>query len=182
MKYIRKTVITLIVTLMLGIPVLTSVAFAQGILPSGAPPGGEGDLPTCEYLFTKVNGTRPIDDLPEMKKAFESKEGFDDYLVAASLGDKQGVLRWILGCAVKYGKIRLYMIPFFITFIVQFLLSVAGLIAVLFMVVGGYHYVIGGITEEKENGKKTIMHALMGLIIALSAWIVVNFIQVAFTS
>lgn len=152
----------------------------QEILPSGKPPSE--DLPTCEYLFTKVGGERPIDRLPELKQAFETQEGFNSYIAAASLGDKQGVLRWILGCAIESGKIRLYMVPFYITFIIQFLLTVAGLIAVLFVVIGGYHYVVGGLTEDKEKGKKTIFNALIGLIVALSAWIIVNFIQVALTS
>lgn len=92
------------------------------------------------------------------------------------------MLSGVLGCAIKTGKIKLYMMPFFVTYLIQFLLGIAGLIAVLFMVIGGYKYAVGGITEDKESGKKTILHALLGLIVALSAWIVVNFIQVALTS
>lgn len=88
----------------------------------------------------------------------------------------------ILGCAVKTGRIRLYMMPFFVTYLIEFLLGAAGLVAVLFMVLGGYKYVVGGLTEDKESGKKTILHALTGFVVALSAWIVVNFIQAAITS
>lgn len=111
-----------------------------------------------------------------MKNALGSEGGFDEAVKA------EGALSGILGCAVKTGKIRLYMVPFFITYLIQFLLSIAGLVAVLFMVIGGYKYVVGGLTEDKESGKKTILHALVGFIVALSAWIVVNFIQVALTS
>jgi hypothetical protein len=88
----------------------------------------------------------------------------------------------VLGCAIKTGYVRLYMIPYFVTYIIQYLLGIAGLIAVLFMVYGGFTYVTGGISEDKETGKKVIMHALIGLIISLSAWIIVNFVQVALTS
>jgi hypothetical protein len=39
----------------------------------------------------------------------------------------------------------------------------------------------GGITDDKEKGKKTITYALIGLSITLLAWILVNIIQVAIT-
>lgn len=113
----------------------------------------------------------------EWKDAFIGKEG----LVDAIQGDRS-ILSAILGCAIKTGRIRLYMMPFFITYLIQFLLSLAGLIAVLFVVYGGFKYTIGGITEDKESGKKVIKNALMGLIIALSSWMVINFIQIALTS
>lgn len=88
----------------------------------------------------------------------------------------------VLGCAIKTGRVKLYMVPYFVTYIIQYLLGIAGLIAVLFMVYGGFKYVTGGISEDKETGKKVILHALVGLVIALSAWIIVNFVQVALTS
>lgn len=110
-----------------------------------------------------------------MKKAFTSEAEFKTAIKTLSLGE-------VLGCGVKTGRLRLYMVPFFITYLIQFLLSLAGLVAVLFMVIGGYKYVVGGVTEDKESGKKTILHAIVGFIVALSAWIVVNFIQVALTT
>ena len=74
------------------------------------------------------------------------------------------------------------MMPFFVTYLIQFLLQIAGLIAVLFIVFGGFKYVTGGLIEDKESGKKAVIHAIIGLLVALSAWIVVNFIQMALTS
>lgn len=115
--------------------------------------------------------------LPEIVQKLKDKETFVTYVS----GNRTNLSK-ALGCAIKTGKIGLFMVPYFITFIIQFLLMIAGLIAVLFMVIGGYHYVIGGLTEDKEKGKKTILHALTGLIVALSAWMVINFIQVALTS
>lgn len=134
---------------------------AQGILPK-APP---------ECVIKKNEA------LPEIVQKLKDKETFVNYV----RGNRKQ-LSEALGCAIKTGKIGLFMVPYFITFIIQFLLMIAGLIAVLFMVIGGYHYVVGGLTEDKEKGKKTILHALVGLIVALSAWMVINFIQVALTS
>lgn len=87
----------------------------------------------------------------------------------------------ILGCALKTGQIRLWMAPFYITSLIQFLIGLAGLVAVIFIIVGGYKYVIGGLTDDKESGKKTIKFAIIGLVVSLLAWIIVNIIQVQIT-
>lgn len=80
----------------------------------------------------------------------------------------------ILGCGINTGRISFAMLPFYITYITNFLLGLSGLICVLFIVIGGYRYVIGGLTEEKEKGKNTIKHALMGLGVALLSWTIVT--------
>lgn len=115
------------------------------------------------------------------ENALRDENSFRAYLIRNS-NNLSAARDKALGCAIKFGHVRLFMLPFMITYLVQFLLSIAGIIAVFFMVLGGYHYVVGGITEEKEKGKKTILYALMGLVIALSAWMLVNFLQVALTS
>jgi len=79
-----------------------------------------------------------------------------------------------LGCAIQTGRITFSMIPFFISYVINFLLGLTGIICVLFIVIGGYRYVIGGLTDEKEKGKQTIMHALMGMGVALLAWTIVT--------
>lgn len=87
----------------------------------------------------------------------------------------------VLGCAVKTGRVHLWMLPFFITSLIRFLVSIAGLICVLFIVIGGYKYTMGGLTDDKESGKKTIRYAITGLIVVLLSWIVINVIQVQLT-
>ena len=52
------------------------------------------------------------------------------------------------------------MMPFFVTYLIQFLLQIAGLIAVLFIVFGGFKYVTGGLIEDKESGKKLLFTRL----------------------
>lgn len=103
----------------------------------------------------------------------------NDYNAAADqkafLSVEGGVTRNdLLGCGIKTGEIGLDMIPFYISYVANFLLGLSGLICVLFIVIGGYHYVIGGLTEEKEKGKNTIKHALMGLGISLLSWTIVT--------
>jgi hypothetical protein len=51
-----------------------------------------------------------------------------------------------------------------------YLKSIAGVIAVIFIVIGGIMYMIsGGSTEMMERGKKTIIYAMAGLAIVIGA-------------
>jgi hypothetical protein len=88
----------------------------------------------------------------------------------------------ILGCAVNTGRISLSMIPFFITYFANFLLSLVGLVAMLFVVLGGYWYVFGGLTDQKEKGKKFIANALKGMVVAILAWVIVSVVVNVVTS
>jgi VIT1/CCC1 family predicted Fe2+/Mn2+ transporter len=88
----------------------------------------------------------------------------------------------LLGCAIKTGRISLAMVPYFITYFANYLLSIVAIVCVLFIVLGGYFYIYGGIVEKKDKGKAFITHALMGLGISTLAWIIVNSVMAIFTS
>ncbi|MBP9718770.1 hypothetical protein KBD59_05770 [Candidatus Gracilibacteria bacterium] len=128
----------------------------------------------CERTLANTNKKVIVDVL---KGPLANESSFKTYIK-----EGQENIDNVLGCAIKTGRIHLYMMPYFIMNLVEFLLQIAGLIAVLFVVFGGYKYAVGGIGEDKESGKKTIMYALMGLVVALSSWIVVNLVQLALTS
>ena len=83
----------------------------------------------------------------------------------------------LLACAIKTGRITFQMAPYFITYVSDFVLSLIGLVSVLFIVLGGYYYIYGGLTDQKEKGKKTIQHALMGMSLAILAWVIVGAIM-----
>ncbi len=81
-----------------------------------------------------------------------------------------------LACGIVTGNISLLMIPYFIKYFANFLLSLVGVIAMLFVVLGGYWYVFGGLLEQKEKGKKYIANALKGMVIAILSWVIVTVI------
>ncbi|MBI2463444.1 hypothetical protein HYV57_00635 [Candidatus Peregrinibacteria bacterium] len=87
-----------------------------------------------------------------------------------------------LACAVITGRVHLYMIPYFIIYFIEILVTFAGTLCILFIVFGGLQYALGGISDTKEKGKKTVMNAIIGLIVTTMAWIIINIIQVAVTS
>jgi len=82
----------------------------------------------------------------------------------------------------RSGNFELYDLPEYVIYLIEFLIYIASGIAVFFVVIGGYKYMIGGATDDKEAGKKTIGYALGGFAISVLAWTIVNFVQVWLTS
>ena len=80
----------------------------------------------------------------------------------------------VLGCGIKTGRMKLWMIPYYIKSLVRFALSIAGLVAVGAMVIGGYFYMFGTLMDDKERGKRSIIYGLAGFVVVLLAWAIVN--------
>ena len=55
--------------------------------------------------------------------------------------------------------------------------GVVGVIAVIMMIIGGFYYMTSqGSPERVQKGKNTILYGIVGLIIVLSAFAIVNFV------
>lgn len=80
-----------------------------------------------------------------------------------------------LASMIKSGKIGLRNIPCFIKFFTETLIGLAGSLSVVFVMIGGYKYVILG-DEKKDEAKKTITYALIGLAVSLLAWVIVDLV------
>lgn len=80
-----------------------------------------------------------------------------------------------LATMIQTGNIHLSNLPCFVKFFTQTLIGIAGSLAVIFVMIGGYRYVIGG-EENKDKAKKTITYALIGLAVSLSAWIIIDLV------
>ena len=66
--------------------------------------------------------------------------------------------------------------------IINILLSIAGLLAVIFLIVGGFRYITAGGNEETaEAAKKTITNAIIGIVIVILAFVIVRVISNALT-
>jgi amino acid transporter len=62
--------------------------------------------------------------------------------------------------------------------VINALLLFAGAVAVLFLIIGGFRYVISsGNPEQVEGAKKTILYAILGLIVIFIAFVLVRLIQ-----
>ena len=57
------------------------------------------------------------------------------------------------------------------------LLFIVGAIAVIMLIIGGVRYTIsGGDSKQVESAKNTIMYAIIGIIVVILAYAVVNFV------
>jgi hypothetical protein len=64
-----------------------------------------------------------------------------------------------------------------VTTILDIVFGIFGAVAVLFIVIGGFRYVISsGDPKNTAKAKNTIIYALIGLLITLSATAIVNFV------
>lgn len=58
---------------------------------------------------------------------------------------------------------------------INILLGVAALVAVLFLVIGGFRYITSaGNDEQAKAGRKTIINALIGLVVIILAYVIVS--------
>lgn len=59
--------------------------------------------------------------------------------------------------------------------VIAILLFIAGAIAVLFVIIGGFQYVTSGGNEESaKKGKKTLTNAIIGIVIIILAYAIIN--------
>ncbi len=151
----------------------TSVVFAQeaGTLI----PETTNSKVECDVLLDKFENEKMFIKNSEGKEV-ETK---DPKVYFATKTDKER--NDILACAVITGKIKFWMVPFYVVYLIEFAIGISGLIAILILVVGGFQYVIGGATEKQEQAKNTIQYALLGLVVVLVAWVVVNIVQFMLT-
>jgi len=87
-----------------------------------------------------------------------------------------------IGTKIKGGCVGLADIPIIIIKLIDLCTKLAGTIAVIFGLYAGYQMITSGITEDRESAKNTLKYAAIGLVVTLTAWIIVNVIQVQLTS
>lgn len=69
-----------------------------------------------------------------------------------------------------------------LTEILKYLLYLAGAIAVLFIVIGGFQYITSsGDEEQAEKGRKTLTNAIIGLVVVIMSYAIIQIITNAVT-
>jgi len=76
------------------------------------------------------------------------------------------------GIFISYGDNSVRGVLFML---VELLLTVVGIIAIFFIVYGGFQYITSGGNEEvAEAGKKTLTNAIIGLVIVILSYTIVT--------
>jgi len=139
--------------------VLTNIitpAFAQGIIPKTTEFNSNAEI-VCQV---------PDGETPNGKAKYKLNPDIENDI----------------GAKIFCGSVTLNDAPALVVYLIQWVLTLAGSIAVIMIMIGGFQYMLGGVTDDKERGKKTIIYALGGLIVAFMAWWIVELIQVWITS
>ncbi len=77
----------------------------------------------------------------------------------------------------KVGGSEASLLPATVTSVINILLFVAGLIAVIIIVVGGLRFVTSeGDAASANKAKNSVVYALVGLVLAVLAYAIVNFV------
>ncbi len=67
----------------------------------------------------------------------------------------------------------------FIKNIINILLFIIGAVAVIMIIIGGLRYILsGGDSSSTKSARDTVLYAVVGLVIAISAYAIVNFVVV----
>lgn len=65
---------------------------------------------------------------------------------------------------------------------INLLLSVSGLIAVLFIIIGGFQYITSrGNEEQAETGKRTLTNAIIGVVVIVLSFAIVRIVSNTFS-
>lgn len=101
-------------------------------------------------------------------------KGLSDGATSAQGKDQQGDASTLFGDGGQGGIFRT---------ITNVLLFLIGAISVIMLIVGGIRYVVsGGDSTAVQNAKNTILYAIVGVVVAILAYAVVNFVISSFTS
>jgi len=153
--------------------------YDSGINGCVAPESGQGTLipettkteSVCEALFRYDSA-----NLGKLKGFMSQSTNETQEMSELSVGDEKFTRLDVLGCAIKTGRIGLWMVPYFIKYLIQFALTVAGLVAIGSIVIGGYFYLFGGVMDDKDKGKRAILYGALGFVVAILAWAIVNIV------
>lgn len=104
--------------------------------------------------------------------AFE--RGLSDGAQAAQGKDQQGDAASLFGEGGQGGIFRT---------ITNVLLFLIGAVSVIMLIFGGIRYVVsGGDSTAVQNAKNTILYAIVGVVVAILAYAVVNFVITSFSN
>lgn len=67
--------------------------------------------------------------------------------------------------------------------VINYILGAAGLVAVIYLIIGGFNYITaGGNEEQNKKATKTLLNAVIGLVVIFAAYAIVVTVQNAIFS
>lgn len=83
---------------------------------------------------------------------------------------------WIPDTDLRTWEVDINDIPLAIKSLIDFFMSIAGTIAVIFVIIWAYKILFGSIQQDKTKGRDTIIMALSWFALAALAWTIISVI------
>lgn len=80
------------------------------------------------------------------------------------------------------GDVHWDTIVIFAMHLIQLLITAAGIFAVILIMIGGFRIVLEATMEDQKSGKTSIRNTLIGFVVILLSWIMVDFTIAFLTS
>lgn len=87
----------------------------------------------------------------------------------------------IPGCDFATGMLWSTCIPNFIAHLVEFIFSLLGLFFLANVMIAGYQMAMRGITGDAEAGKRRLIWSVVGLIVSLCAFVILDLVLTVIT-
>ena len=65
-------------------------------------------------------------------------------------------------------------IPVFILYLIELSVTLGGGVYIIMNILAGIQYIVGSMQGEKENGKNALLNALIGFILIVLSWVLVD--------
>ncbi|MBD3330310.1 hypothetical protein GF354_02140 [Candidatus Peregrinibacteria bacterium] len=165
------TNLTLVVLIFIG---FSTISLAQSAPKATAIPPTNLKVIDCRAIMRFIE--RNVDETIDV--VFNSRENLNSVNNFNSLYSELGevTLNDVLACGIKNGDISLWMAPYYIRYFLEFLIGIAGIAAVLGIIIGGFRYLFAGVSEDKEAGKKALMYSIGGFVLIMLAYVIVNIV------
>jgi len=105
---------------------------------------------------------------------------FAQLVIAQQIFAADDNVLWISNTDLRNGNVWLDDIPTAITSLIDFFMSIAGTIAVIFIIIWAYKILFGSIQQDKTKWRDTIIMALSWFALAALAWMIVKIILANF--
>ncbi len=139
-------------------------------------------LPVFAFAQGAPAGATGVTD--EFSEANEIKTGIVPWSKTVGCPDKPAA-EWKkapIGIKIKCGRVELTDLPKQIVYWITLVLKLLPSVGVIMMLVGGFFYLYGAASDDKEKGKNAIMYVIIGLVVALASWWIVDLLQQWLTS
>lgn len=97
------------------------------------------------------------------------------FLAFAPLMVSHAALSDTFKCDTRYQNCNVTDVNSLIRTVINWMLGIAFGLAVLFLIIGGFWYITSqGNEETAEKGRNTAVNALIGIVIIILSWVIVN--------